>query len=84
MLYYLHPDRSGGFKTDPVRPKTRFCRIFHVKIPQSTEATSAKIPQSAEASSAKKPNNRKTADTSKRSADKRSSEKSKKKSTEAP
>ena len=86
--------------TPTSRPKTRFCRIFHVKIPQPTEATSAKIPQPAEASSAKKPNNRKkaklttarkgaaanatTADVLKRSADKRSSEKSKKKSTEAP
>ena len=39
MLYYLHADRSGGFKTDPVKPKTRFCRIFHVKILKPDEET---------------------------------------------
>ena len=44
MLYYLHPDRSGGFKTNPVRPKTRFCRIFHVKIPQPTASETGTIP----------------------------------------
>ena len=39
MLYYLHADRSGGFKTHPVRPKTRFCRIFHVRILKPDEET---------------------------------------------
>ena len=34
-LYYLHPARRGSddkFATNPVRPKTGFCRIYHLAI----------------------------------------------------
>ena len=40
MLYYLHPARPKRFKfaTDPAKPKTRFCRVFHVEILKPSEA----------------------------------------------
>ena len=41
ILYYLHPARPKRFKfaTDPARPRTGFCRIFHVAIQEPTQAT---------------------------------------------
>jgi len=34
MLYYLYPAQSEPFRTDPVTLTTRFCWIFHVRIPK--------------------------------------------------
>jgi len=40
MLYYLYPAQSEPFITDPVRPITRFCWIFHVRIPKPISSQS--------------------------------------------
>ena len=52
VLFYLHPDRSGGFRTDPRKPFANFCRIYHVPILMPIQDT----PSQAE-SAAKDPGN---------------------------
>ena len=45
-LYYLHPARRGSdekFATNPVRPKTGFCRIYHLAIPKPGEEMLSQI-----------------------------------------
>jgi len=52
MLFYLYPDRSGGFRSKPRKPFAKVCRIYHVPILMPIQDT----PSQAE-SAAKDPGN---------------------------